>query len=197
MSEDFRKRRREFMVERWKDPTYQQEQSRRMTEVNANPALRQVHREAILAWLEKNPEHIPKLTRANKAWAKANPQKKIEAAKKGHKALAGRGKRSSIEKALEEGLSEKNISFIPEWEYDLGIADFKINHVIVFADGDYWHGPNFPAQQAKDRRQTAHLKSLGFRVLRFTGTNIRTKLATCVNAIQRALDKEPHEHDLR
>lgn len=187
MSVEFREQQRKHMLERWEDLEYQKEQSRRMTEVNADPARREVHRKAMLAWLDANPEHIPKITRVNKAWAKANPQKKIDAAKKGHKALAGRGKQSSIERALESALKEREISFVPEWEYRLGVADFKIDHVIVFADGDYWHGPRFPKQQAKDLKQTAYLESEGFRVLRFTGTEIRSNIAGCVTAILEAL----------
>lgn len=191
MSEGFRERQREHMLEKCEDPDYQKTQSQRMTEVNADPARRKAHSEAILAWLTKNPGHIAKLARVNKAWAESNPQKKIEAAKKGHKALAGRGKRSSIERALEEALSRAGISFLPEWEYLLGVADFKIGHVIVFADGDYWHGPKFPKQQAKDHKQSIYLEAQGFRVLRLTETQIQADISACVTVIRKALDTGP------
>lgn len=190
-SESFKRKRKEYMTKKWKDPKYVSEQKARMSEINARPEKRKKHREARLRWQKNNPDWIVKLKKINKEWARKNPQKKIEAAKKGHKALAAKGKKSSIEIILEKALKKINIDFVPEWEYELGIADFKIGHVIVFADGDYWHGPDFPEQRKKDKRQKIFLEQKGFTVLRFTGTQIRTNIEECVNAIQHTFNVAP------
>lgn len=182
-SDEFKLKRKNIMDSRWKDPVYQQEQSQRMTDANADPVVREKHRVAILDWLSKNPEHLVKISHATRAWAKANPQKKIDAAKQGHKALSARKGQSSIERALSDALQAEGVTFTPEWKYLLGVADFKVGNIIVFADGNYWHGPKFPKQQAKDYRQTEYLTSQGFQVLRFTETQIQTDVCACVQQI--------------
>ena len=190
VSKEFRQGRRDYMLQKWQDPAYRKDQSQRMTEVNADPTLRQKHREIMLAWVAENPDHHVRLAQINRTWAKNNPQKKMEAARKGHIALAGRGKQSSIERNLERALRKARIPFISEWEYPLGVADFKVGDVIIFADGDYWHGPAFPKQQAKDRRQDSYLEQQGFLVLRFWERDINSDIETCMSTIQAALSLE-------
>lgn len=189
MSEQFRQRRAECMRERWADPAYREEHIRMQIEINANPALRQKHREIMFDWLDKHPDHIDKLTKASIAWAKQNPHKKLEAAKLGHKALAGKKKRSSIEILLRQALDAADLPYEEEWDYEIGIADFKVGEVIIFADGDYWHGPSRPQQQEKDQRQTKHLMSKGFQVLRFWGSELRRDAGGCVAKIVKLLPR--------
>ena len=53
---------------------------------------------------------------------------------------------------------------------NISIADFKIEDLLIFADGDYWH--NLPGRREKDLIQTNKLKKIGYRVIRFDGSLI-------------------------
>lgn len=190
-SEEFKEKKRQIMLETWKDPEYRKEQSRRMTEWNADPVRREECRQRMGKWVEDHPEHIEKLKIINKEWAHQNPKKKIEAARKGHMALAKNGKKSSIEISLQKALEKENIKFEEQWEHDLGVADFKIGNLILFADGDYWHGPDFPNQQKKDKKHNAHLRQKGYHVIRLWEHEINKNLEGCIRRIKKAISNPP------
>ena len=79
--------------------------------------------------------------------------------------------------------------------------------VVVFCDGDFWHGRNWPARKAKlaqghnasywtekiegniarDLRNNEKLASEGWQVLRFWETDIKTQLGEVVETIMKAL----------
>lgn len=109
--------------------------------------------------------------------------------------------RSSLWKA---GLRfRKNVSSLP------GHPDivFPRARVAVFCDGDFWHGRDWESRRQKltagsnaeywlakiqrnmerDRETTARLESLGWTVLRFWESEIRSRLPEVARTIQRTL----------
>jgi very-short-patch-repair endonuclease len=54
--------------------------------------------------------------------------------------------------------------FIPLPSPDIGIC--------LYCDGDYWHGPEFPETQEKDKMQTKELEKLGHIVIRLWESDI-------------------------
>lgn len=80
---------------------------------------------------------------------------------------------------------------------------FPRSKVAVFADGDFWHGKDFskwrrrvpPFWQKKiasnikrDAAQIKALKKLGYKVLRFWGSEIKKNPQKCVARIRRYID---------
>jgi len=182
----FKEKRRIYMRELWQDPFYQAKMSSMSTETNADPARRERQGKAISDWIARHPEHLIHLAACNRKWAAEHPEKKLDAAKRGHKALAQQGRRSSIEVKLEKALVTAGLSFEPQWEHKLGIADFLVSTTtVVFADGDYWHSSRLA--QEKDARHNKSLKEQGYTVLRFWEHEINKDVQECVERIQTAL----------
>ena len=180
------------MKDRWQDPEYQAEMSRMSTETNADPAMKQLHSECMTNYLAEHPDHIRILTEANIAWCKEHPEKKIEAAKNGHKAMAQKGNRSSIEVKLENAIIAAGLPFQAQWEHKLGVADFLVGtQVVVFADGDYWHSSQ--KAQEKDARHNQSLTEQGYQVLRFWEHKINSNVQECIRIIQKAFENETNQ----
>lgn len=181
MGEGFRQKRRDYMAERWEDEDYRKKMSEMSTQVNSCPTRRAKQSEFLKSWYAENPEHRAKVSEAAKKWAAKNPQRKIQAAKAGHKAVAVRKKPSSIEVLLQQELEQRGVTFESQWEYELGVADFRVGAVVVFADGVYWH--NYPHGTEKDRRQDAFLLGEGYTVIRFWEHEIQNDAKACVDRI--------------
>ena len=91
---------------------------------------------------------------------------------------------TSIEVKLQEGLTSLDIPFKKHVPI-LGHPDLFISPgICIFADGDYWHGPQRPKQQLRDKSVTRELKRRGYAVLRFKEHNINTDLNTCLSKIR-------------
>ena len=89
---------------------------------------------------------------------------------------------SSIEKKLAGYLIDHNISFICQFKYKLGVADFFIKpNLIIEVDGDYWH--NLPKVKERDKRQTLFLEGEGYTVLHLWEHEINKKPEECINRI--------------
>lgn len=143
-------------------------------------------RAKILIWWnsEEGIKQRAELSKINRAWAKKNPQRKIEAAKNGHKSCP---QVSSTEKKLSDFLKKGGIKFIPQKEYKLGFMDFFIEpNIALFVDGKYWH--NYPNGTEKDRTQTRFLEACGFKVLRFWETDILRDIGLCVDKIEKNME---------
>jgi hypothetical protein len=83
---------------------------------------------------------------------------------------------TNIEKIIEEILISLDIKYQTQYPIEnISVSDFKIDNLLIFADGDYWH--NLPGRRDKDIIQTSKLKKLGYIVIRFDGSLI---------------EKEPH-----
>lgn len=117
----------------------------------------------------KGKKQKKKLSKINKEWAQKNPNKKIEAAKNGHRSCP---RVSSLELQFQKILKRNNINFIPQYEYDLGFVDFFIKpNIAIFIDGNYWH--NYPCGTKKDKKQTNFLKSKDYKVLRIWESELK------------------------
>lgn len=87
---------------------------------------------------------------------------------------------SSIEILMNEALTENRISFIPEfkvWRYhiDFALPEFSI---AIECDGEYFH-----TDLEKDDRRDRYLESLGWTILRFSGTRIHIDINSCLREI--------------
>jgi len=94
---------------------------------------------------------------------------------------------TSIERALRAALEAAGVSALPEYivgpyAIDLALPEQRI---AIEADGDYWHGR--PQQRAVDARKDAALTAVGWRVLRFKGSEIEANVDRCVAAVLTAL----------
>lgn len=115
-----------------------------------------------------------------------------------------RGADTSIEVAVRQELwrrgyrYRKNVMTLP------GRPDvvFPAARVVVFVDGDFWHGYRYPAwtrklsrywdeklrrNRARDRRNFAKLRRAGWRVIRVWEHDVKRDLAACVDRIAEAL----------
>lgn len=107
----------------------------------------------------------------------------------------------------------KNVSVLP------GKPDivFRGERVVVFCDGDFWHGrnwqerkkklkeganadywvPKIKANRERDKRQTQELKQEGWTVLRFWESEIKDDPGAVADEVEKALsEKGPDETQL-
>lgn len=90
---------------------------------------------------------------------------------------------SSIEKKLARYLIDHKISFICQFKYKLGIADFFVKpNLIIEVDGDYWH--NLPNVKERDKRQTVFLEGEGYTVLHLWEYEINENSEKCIEKIK-------------
>jgi len=99
---------------------------------------------------------------------------------------------TSIEIALQNELKKRNIPFETHLAIekicrpDIVFLNYKL---AVQADGDYWHGDNFPKQQQRDIENDAKLKNKGWTILRFSGSEIQANISACIDKIELELHK--------
>lgn len=126
-----------------------------------------------------------KLSLINKKWAENNPDKKLQAAKKGHKACP---RISSLELIIQDALKKQGIGFTPQYEWKRGFIDIFIEpNIAIFIDGDYWH--NLPNVREKDKMQDKNLVNNGFVVYRFWEHQIKANIEQCLNPLNQLLGK--------
>ena len=108
------------------------------------------------------------------------------------KTMQGNTKKdTSIELVLRSALWKRGVRFRKNVKSILGTPDIAIKkyHLVVFCDGDFWHGRNFTVDtvntnkafwvdkirtnQERDLRQTIQLRDDGWTVLRFWGSDIK------------------------
>jgi DNA mismatch endonuclease (patch repair protein) len=116
------------------------------------------------------------------------------------------GANTGPEKAIGRCLTDEDLAFERHAKDLPGRPDFVFRalRVAVFVDGDFWHGFRFPlwrhklaapwqtkidATRARDARNFARLRRLGWRVLRIWEHQIETDLPACVDRIRAALGK--------
>jgi very-short-patch-repair endonuclease len=98
-------------------------------------------------------------------------------------------KDTKIEVALQKTFKKEKIKFIKHVNIlNLTQPDIFIEpNVCVYADGDYWHGPDFPERQKKDIQITSKLRHSGFSVFRFKEHKIKQNVDVCVNKVKNHL----------
>lgn len=79
---------------------------------------------------------------------------------------------STLEEKMERALKLAHISFERETKFKRFHVDFLIRNenLVIECDGEYWHMSSLA--QERDRRKDELLKSLGYRVLRFSGRSL-------------------------
>jgi len=96
-------------------------------------------------------------------------------------------KETSIEKILNERLKEAGLNF--ETQKPIGriaVVDFLVKgKLIIQADGDYWHSLDY--MKTKDERQDRVLKQMGYIILRFLGSKIKSNPDECIKTIKEYL----------
>lgn len=100
---------------------------------------------------------------------------------------------SPIERRLKEALDSQKIEYVSQYEIhtttNVYKADFQIRSgqgkLIIECDGKEFHSTPYASQYDRSRQQA--IEALGYRVLRFTGTEIWNDLDGCVAAIKRAM----------
>jgi len=91
-----------------------------------------------------------------------------------------RKKDTSIELAIEDELKKQNIPYLKQCPIEgIALVDFLLpNKIIIQCDGDYWH--SFQKAKDKDANQDLLLNFKGYKVYRFTGTEIRESTKKCI-----------------
>ena len=83
--------------------------------------------------------------------------------------------RTDIEIIISDLLKSMNIGFKEQVNIkNISVVDFVIEDLLIFADGDYWH--NLKDRRKKDLEKTNNLQDLGYKVLRFDGSFIKTEI---------------------
>jgi very-short-patch-repair endonuclease len=85
-------------------------------------------------------------------------------------------KDSKLEKKIEQIISDANLSYIKQWKYDLGIADFFLpeKNIVLEVDGTYWH--SLPKRIERDKIHTEFLISRGYNVVRISESEINNDI---------------------
>lgn len=119
------------------------------------------------------------------------------------------GKNTQPEKILEIALTGLGLAFDRHASDLPGKPDFVFrNHrVVVFVDGDFWHGFRFPlwqhklslrwrhkiaATRVRDARNFARLRRLGWKVVRLWEHQLETDAAVCADRVLAILSLAAH-----
>jgi len=117
-----------------------------------------------------------------------------------------RGKNTRIERLMFDALKRRGVRFSTHLDGLEGHPDIAIRkwRLLVFLDGDFWHGRNFelwhhkltPSWAAKiernvqrDRRQRAKLRRQGWHVIRLWGSEILKNSEKCADRVLSRLTK--------
>ena len=115
-----------------------------------------------------------------------------------------RGKNTGPEKALVAELAALGLSFETHPSELAGRPDilFRTERIVVFVDGDFWHGWRFPlwkhklsqrwqdkiaANRARDETNFRRLRRAGWKVLRIWEHQVEQALPACIERILAAI----------
>lgn len=97
--------------------------------------------------------------------------------------------KTDIELIMFNALTKENIPFA--FQYPIRgkygyVADFFIESkkLIIECDGEAWHKPN----NDHDRKRNAVLNKQGYKILRFSGTEIKENLQSCITKIMEEIE---------
>jgi len=118
------------------------------------------------------------------------------------------GRDTALEKLVRSQLHKRGFRFNKHVKALPGKPDivFTRARLAVFIDGDFWHGYRFPAWQdslspfwrtkigatrVRDQRNFAHLRRMGWRVLRIWQHEIKRDLTAAIDKIVDRLEPSP------
>lgn len=92
-------------------------------------------------------------------------------------------KDTDIELLIEQELIKRNIPYLKQSPVlGMCVVDFLLpNKIVVECDGDYWHSPI--RVKVKDWKKTTVMENNGYKVYRFTGTEIYESANNCIDKI--------------
>ncbi len=135
----------------------------------------------------KSKEHIEKMKGDN------NPSKRPEVKQKIREARLRQVfpiRDTKIEILLQEELRRRGFKFqkhIPVERICQPDIVFPDKKIVIEADGDYWH--SLPKAIVKDRRNNKLLRKRGWKVFRFSETQINNNVKECINQVEKLLLK--------
>jgi len=90
---------------------------------------------------------------------------------------------TNIEQLIEEELKNQNILYMKQVPIEgIALVDFLLpNRIIIQADGNYWHSRKI--NKGRDTAQDTVLYFKGYRVFRFTETEIKKSAQKCINKV--------------
>ena len=93
-------------------------------------------------------------------------------------------KNTSIERLLEDELIHRDIPYTKQVPLlGITIVDFLLpKDIVIYCDGNYWH--NLPGRKTKDVNQNFILTFYGYKVFRFTETEIKKSAKKCIDKIE-------------
>ncbi len=120
-----------------------------------------------------------------------------------------KGKNTKPELVMFEALEEMGIKFKRHYKL-LGSPDivFPKEKIVVFIDGDFWHGKDFHVRKDKlpeywvkkinmnmrrDRRYRSKLRSEGWKVIRFWDDRVIKRTRGCIKRVLSELEKAKQE----
>jgi very-short-patch-repair endonuclease len=141
------------------------------------------HEAVKLQWVN-NQERKARASARIKNWMTANPDQSRSSRLKANIKLQSTKDPTSIERAMMNALNSAGITY--QFQYivnDKFACDFRImnTNIIIECDGDYWHSKE--SQKTKDRSKNRYLETCGYRVLRFSETQIKTNVHSCIQLI--------------
>ncbi len=98
---------------------------------------------------------------------------------------------SKVERRLGEAMAEKGFTFEAQAVLcSVTVADFFFREIglVIFVDGDYWHGSTFPEQENRDRRINARLAESGYMVKRFWEREINDNIEAVLLTLEEAVE---------
>lgn len=136
---------------------------------------------AVLKRLWKIPGWRQKITEQARArFANLTPEEQQARVTALRAHLTTRDKPTSIETAVAQALDAMGISYQAQKPFGPYIADFCLSqyHLIVEADGDYWH--NRPGEKERDAKRDGWFAQRGWQTIRITQTEIEKDALTAV-----------------
>lgn len=111
-----------------------------------------------------------------------------------------KGKNTKPERLVMSGLEDRKINFETHAKDLPGRPDivFRDKHIVVFIDGDFWHGWRFPlwkhklspkwqnkieATRVRDQRNIRKLRRAGWKVLRIWEHQVEKDTGKCIDRI--------------
>ncbi len=88
-----------------------------------------------------------------------------------------------IECLIENELIRRNIPYTKQVPLlDITLVDFLLpNNIVIYCDGDYWHSRKL--NKGRDIAQDTVLYFKGYKVYRFTETEIKKSAKKCMNKV--------------
>ena len=96
---------------------------------------------------------------------------------------------TSIELKMEKELGKRNIYYKKQFPLlNKTVVDFYLpkHNIVIYCDGTFWHRSKWAEKEGvveKDRKQTKFLSTNGFKVFRFSETEINSSVEKCINKV--------------